>query len=117
MSRRSLDITLNTLAYLGLLSLIFTGTIIHFILPHGSPRQGLTWMGADRHAWGRLHGWLALCFVMLLLLHLGSHWAWIRRLARGDDKASDRRRRYGELLLDLGVLGLAAAFSLPFIVK
>jgi uncharacterized membrane protein YhaH (DUF805 family) len=31
----------------------------------------------DRHTWGDIHEWLAVVFLILVLVHIALHWSWI----------------------------------------
>jgi hypothetical protein len=55
-----------------------TGVLLRWVLPHGSPRVGLTWLGVGRHVWGDVHFWLGVLILVLLAVHLALHWSWIR---------------------------------------
>ena len=77
-------ITAKTKFWLNLFSAIVftaiagTGVLNHWILPKGSNRIRLTWLGFDRHVWSNFHFWLGVTFLVLLVLHLSLHWSWVR---------------------------------------
>ena len=94
--QRNLTVISNVLAFLNILCLMATGTVMYWILPPGSGGglgrgAGLgggrhlpdgdriqTFLGWGRHDWGNLHFWLAVIFVWLLALHLIMKWPWIK---------------------------------------
>lgn len=40
--------------------------------------EGNDFLGLGRHDWGDLHFYAAIFFLLLLILHLYLHWAWIK---------------------------------------
>ena len=73
------------------LSLIFTGSIMRWVLPPGSGGGGSggehlgrgfrggrgavqTLWTLTRHQWGDVHFWIAAALVAFILLHLALHW-------------------------------------------
>lgn len=63
-------------------SLLATGVIIKWVLPHGGPqnrgagRDGAL-LGLSRHEWGDIHFWIALAMAVAISVHLLSHFGWI----------------------------------------
>jgi hypothetical protein len=102
MRRTTLNFVVDLIAFVNLLLLATTGTILKWVLPPGSgggggghgygfrggrgPGSGTgqvqQLLGLGRHDWGDIHFVLALVFVLLILLHLVLHWAWIKTCAR-----------------------------------
>ncbi len=39
--------------------------------------QGLQLWGLTRHDWGDVHFWLAIALLVLALVHVALHWAWV----------------------------------------
>ncbi|MGA0332696.1 MAG: DUF4405 domain-containing protein [Kiritimatiellia bacterium] len=79
----------DLVSFFSMLSLLFTGIILHFVLPKGSGGGGGPgWRAATRpvkefwmltrHEWGAVHFWISMVFVMAILLHLLFHWKWIQ---------------------------------------
>jgi hypothetical protein len=104
MRRTTVNFFVDAVAFLDLLGLITTGTILKVVLPPGSggghgrgfrggrgPDDVKELLGLGRHDWGDVHFVVATLFVLLVLIHLVLHWAWIRsclcafvRPARGE---------------------------------
>jgi len=62
--------------YVALGATTLVGVLLAFALPRG-PEAPKYLLGLHRHAWMRIHYWLALFFVVLLVLHLLLNWRWI----------------------------------------
>lgn len=65
----------DAVLFLLMLSLIFTGLLMSFVLPHGS-RAGNVW-SMTRHEWGDVHFWIAMSMLAGLLIHLMLNWGWV----------------------------------------
>jgi hypothetical protein len=59
-------------------AMVGTGVLQRWVLPRGSSRVGLTWLGLERHDWADIHFWLATLILALVILHLALHWSWVR---------------------------------------
>lgn len=102
-----------------MVGLVATGGLIHFILPAGSGHFHELF-GWNRHDIGRLHFYLAVAAIALLLLHVLLHWSWfccVVAKALGRESPSRRTQRVwgGGLLLGITILlvgGLWGAASL-----
>ena len=70
--------------------------MLKFILPPGSGRVEMlfkesgrfektidVFMGLTRHEWGQIHFYIALIFLILLIIHLVLHWKWIQAMTFG----------------------------------
>lgn len=71
--------------------LVFTGSILRWVLPPGSgggggghgwrggrgPASIQTFWDMTRHEWGDIHFWIAAALVAGILIHLLLHWNWI----------------------------------------
>ena len=55
-----------------------TGVLQRWVLPRGSSKARLTWLGFGRHDWANIHFWLSTLILALIILHLALHWSWIR---------------------------------------
>jgi len=59
--------------------------VVRYVLPPGSGGRGgggrRVW-GLSRHEWGDIHFYLAVAAVLLLVVHLALHWAWVCRMVR-----------------------------------
>ena len=90
MKRTTVNFFVDFVAFLDLLALAFTGFITRFILPPGSAGHGQGFRGGrpateakylwsmDRHQWGGIHFYMAVIFVVLMLIHIILHWTWIK---------------------------------------
>ena len=90
MKRSSLNFIIDLVALLNLLGLASTGFIMKFILPPGTGGRGRLLHGGPggehikqlwsmtRHEWGGIHFYLALLFVILMVLHIILHWGWLK---------------------------------------
>ncbi len=90
MKRNSLNFIVAVAAFLNLLCLAFVGFIMKFILPPGTGglgRQLHSGRGREpikelwsmtRHEWGGIHFYLAVLFVILMVVHIILHWGWIK---------------------------------------
>lgn len=105
MSRATLILIIDILAFIGFVALTASGVLMRFILPPGSGRFVSLW-GLDRHAWGTLHFWIAAGFLAVLTVHLVLHWRWILTVLRG------RARTGSGVRFALGAVGLLAVLAL-----
>ncbi len=76
MKRNRLNLIVDALTLLVLLAVVWTGLVLKFVLPQGSPKMGWTLMGLGRHDWGEVHFWITVSMGVLLLVHLALHWSW-----------------------------------------
>jgi hypothetical protein len=82
MNRANQNLLINFLLLALFISLISTGVLLHYILPPGTGRWVTIW-GMDRHQWGGIHFWIAVVFMLLILIHLYQHWRCIVIMIRG----------------------------------
>lgn len=90
MKRTSLNFIVDLVSFIDLLGLVFTGIIMKYILPPGTGGRGQllhTGQGREhikqlwsmtRHEWGDVHFYLALLFVIFMVVHIILHWGWIK---------------------------------------
>jgi hypothetical protein len=107
MKRTTLNFIVDTIAFLDLLLLAATGTVLKWVLPPGSGGHGQGFRGGrgaehiktlwsmGRHDWGDVHFVLSALFVFLMLVHLFLHWTWIKTciksfLSGTAEKSEDR---------------------------
>ncbi len=87
MKRKNLNFAIDAVSLLVMLAMVVTGIVIHYLLPAGSGGRGgtgkLTLWGGGRHEWGEVHFWLAIATVVLIVVHLVLHWAWICAVVAG----------------------------------
>lgn len=70
------NVVIDLISFTGMLLLLFTGTIMHFVLPPGN--HGNDFWGFTRHEWGEFHFWVALIFSGIIVYHLLLHIPWIK---------------------------------------
>ena len=103
MKRNTVNFLIDVISFLPMLGLIWTGLLIHYVLPPGTggrhSDQALTVWGFGRHDYGTVHFYLALTLVGLMVVHLWLHWSWVcatvRRLAGKGSSPSSREGVYG----------------------
>ena len=90
MKRTTLNFIVDFVSFVNLLGLAFTGFIMKYILPAGTGGLGRLLHGGrgrehikelwsmTRHEWGSIHFYLALVFVILMVVHIILHWGWIK---------------------------------------
>ena len=91
MSRGMINFILDSVSFIILLSLTFTGYVIRYVLPPGTGGLGRAlhdgggrgvnikelW-SMTRHEWGSIHFHLAVVFVVLMIVHIIMHWSWVK---------------------------------------
>lgn len=82
MKKANLLFFTDTAALILFVILAATGTLIYLILPPGTGHGSQIW-GLERHAWGTLHFWVAVAFIILMTVHLFLHWGWIKNRVAG----------------------------------
>lgn len=113
MNRSHLNLLIDALAAIALVTMVGTGYILRFPLPPATNRTHELW-GMSRHEWGGIHSWASLGLVAVLLIHVILHWEWIFATVRHrftNSKAdSNQKLRAGivTLVLLLAVGGLFA---------
>ena len=88
--RSLLNFIVDLVSFIDLLGLAFTGFIMKYILPPGTGGLGRQLHGGrakqpikdlwsmTRHEWGGIHFYLAVLFVILMVVHIILHWGWIK---------------------------------------
>lgn len=111
MRKPEVNFAIDALALFLFLCLASTGLLIYLIMP---PASGLAVWGMDRHGWGEIHFWIALTFVLLILIHFILHWTWIKTKVKGNSKIAQvsKTRTIIAILLMLFVLFL---LIMPFL--
>jgi hypothetical protein len=116
MKRNTINFWIDTLTLAVFAGLAWTGCLIHYILPprHGRAKgvEMLLW-GWDRHDFGQVHFYLAISALVLILLHVWLHWAWVcSTIANLFDRSKApyaRRLLYGLIFLLLLTGGTAGS--------
>jgi hypothetical protein len=105
MKRALLNIVIEAVSFVVFLSMISTGLLLKYVLPPGSGRVEMlfrggrfeksidTFLGLTRHEWGGIHFYLALSFLILLIMHLALHWNWIKAMTFGTQERPQSLRR------------------------
>lgn len=119
-----LNMAVNALSFVFLLSLISTGMILQFTLPPGSGskaagmRHGAggavrEFLGWTRHEWGDIHFIMALIFTGLLAAHLILHWNWLCGVAWGSK--TNPQPLWKRMVTLVILLYVALTLGLPFL--
>jgi uncharacterized protein DUF4405 len=59
------------------------GLLLGFVIPVGRAAQREKYfLGLHRHGWVDMHLYLALLFIVLVVIHLGLQWKWIVQSTR-----------------------------------
>ncbi|MHC4542973.1 MAG: DUF4405 domain-containing protein [Planctomycetota bacterium] len=113
MKRNTLNFYIDLASFLVLFALLITGLLIHYVLPpcgscDGSgPSKELTLWGYGRHDFGKVHFYLALTTLTLVLAHVCLHWSWVCatscNLLGLKGISPERQERYG--ILRVVILG------------
>jgi hypothetical protein len=78
MKRNTINFWVDLLAFIVLFAKIWTGLLIHYILPPGQGRgRSLELWGLNRHEYGAIHFYLAIAMIALIGIHVWLHWSWI----------------------------------------
>ena len=88
-----LNLIIDLVSFLNLLALGFTAFIMRYVLPPGTGGRGRQLYGGrgvetledfwsmTRHQWGDIHFYLAVLFLLLMLVHIILHWNWLKNCA------------------------------------
>ncbi|MCK4959906.1 MAG: DUF4405 domain-containing protein [Planctomycetes bacterium] len=78
MKRNTLNFWIDALTFLVFFMKIWTGLLIHYILPAGQGRgRSLFLWGLNRHDYGVIHFYMAVAMIALIIVHICLHWSWI----------------------------------------
>jgi hypothetical protein len=110
MKRNTLNVVIDTGAFVLIVLLGASGAVIRYVLPPGSHSKSL-W-GYGRHEWGGAHFWISVALLALVVLHLVLHWTWVLCMTRGPASAPGRWRSAVAVIALFGLGALAAA---PFL--
>jgi len=90
MKRGTVNFIVDLVSFVDLLGMACTGFIMKYILPPGTGGLGYQLSGGrgrehikelwsmSRHEWGRIHYYLGLLFLALIVVHIILHWSWIK---------------------------------------
>lgn len=81
MKKNTLNYWIDIIMFILMMAILGIGLLMKFVLISGQERWvrygsnlDITFLGLDRHGWGRVHLILGLVFIGVLLLHLVLHW-------------------------------------------
>ncbi len=60
------------------------GILLGLVIPEGPGAREASkyFLGLHRHAWGHIHAYLAIAFMVLLVVHLVLNWDWVTCMAK-----------------------------------
>ncbi len=94
MKRSFINFIVDFSSFVILVFLASTGIIIKYVLPPGTGGRGREVTGGRgreavkdlwsmaRHEWGNIHFYLAIGFLVLMVLHIILHWNWIKNYVK-----------------------------------
>ena len=88
MKKITVNFIVDSIGFVVLLGIVYTGVIIKYVLPPGSGGHGHRggrggnevkelW-DMTRHEWGDIHFYLSLAFIVIIIVHLVLHFKWIK---------------------------------------
>lgn len=81
MKRNTWNFVIDVLTLVVFGGLAWIGFLIHYVLPPGHGQggggRGLLLWGWNRHDYGLVHFYLAIGMLLLIMVHLWLHWAWV----------------------------------------
>ncbi|OEU50775.1 MAG: hypothetical protein BA871_17050 [Desulfuromonadales bacterium C00003096] len=81
----------DLLLLIDLLMIAASGLLLGFVIPVGRVAQrGKYFLGLHRHGWVDMHLYLALLFIVLVVIHLGLQWKWIVQSTRQHFRSSGK---------------------------
>jgi hypothetical protein len=90
MRRATVNFIIDLVGFISLVGIVATGYIMKYVLPPGTGGRGQRAQGGQgggqirdlwsmtRHEWGSVHYYLALLFLVLMVVHIVMHWDWIK---------------------------------------
>ena len=114
MRRSAVNLLIDVITLLVFFAMVWTGCLMHYVLPAGGGRgHTLTLWGMNRHEYGKVHFYLALAMVALIIVHLWLHWPWIcstmSNLLGAQQPKRFKRALYGMILLLVMVIATAGS--------
>jgi hypothetical protein len=84
MNRTDRKFLIGTLLFVCMGGLVAIGILMGFYLAEGPIQAGKSkyFLGLHRHQWGKIHFYVSLIFVILMIVHLALNWSWIKGKAR-----------------------------------
>ncbi|MEQ9307978.1 MAG: DUF4405 domain-containing protein [Balneolaceae bacterium] len=74
--KHSQNVIIDYISFVCFGLLVITGFLLHLKLPAGS--HNATLIGYNRHQWGEFHFWVAIIFIVGIIVHLILHIPWIK---------------------------------------
>lgn len=109
MRKPEINLLINVAAFILFMLLASTGLLMWLQLPPG--HGYLTVWGMNRHAWGDIHFWIAVIFLVLISVHLILHWSWIKSmLFSKSKKPMSLKNKVMILLIILAFIAAVAPF-------
>ena len=73
----------DTLLFICMVGIILIGLLLGLVIPEGpsTPESSKYFLNLHRHQWGKIHFYLSLVFIALLVVHLTLDWKWIKARA------------------------------------
>jgi hypothetical protein len=107
MKRNTLNFWIDLISLFVMLGLMWTGLLIHYVLPPGTGGRGgghgLTLWGLNRHDYGSIHFYIALTLIGLMVVHIWLHWSWVcttvKKLVGKESSVGTRGAAFGIALL------------------
>jgi len=122
MSKSRLNLLIDTLAYLGMTTMVSTGLMLMYIMPpgtggcHGEGGARITLLGLSRHEWGKVHWYVAIGLIVVAAIHVLLHWKWVTGTLGSLLRPSGAKAAAGLApLLVLGIVG-GATIAAPWVV-
>lgn len=108
MTRTDRKFLVDGLLFACLGGLIGIGFLMGFVLAEGPAGAGKSkyFLGLHRHQWGRIHFYVSLAFVALLIVHIIMNWSWVRGKVRGLFKRRTAAAYAALALAPVAVLGV-----------
>lgn len=119
----TINFWIDTATLIVFLSAIWTGLLIHFVLPSGQGRGKWTLWGLNRHDYGTIHFYLSTAMIVLVLVHVWLHWNWVcavfGKLVGRTEPGKKARAIWGVVLLAVttGLITLTLFWANTFVVK
>ncbi|MGC9471560.1 MAG: DUF4405 domain-containing protein [Bacteroidales bacterium] len=119
-NRAKVNLIIDAFLLIQLMAMAGIGFLIKYILVPGEERNllygqdvELYFLGLTRHDWGKIHLWVSISFLVLILLHIILHWKMIGCIFRQMFAAKKVRTAIACVLLALSIfLGVS-----PFLVR
>ncbi|MCT4645274.1 MAG: DUF4405 domain-containing protein [Carboxylicivirga sp.] len=89
MKKSTFNFLVDALLFICLCLITGLGFLIKYTLPSGQDKwlmyqtnNRMLWLNMDRHQWGDIHLIISLIFILLLIVHMAMHWAFVSNMTR-----------------------------------